>query len=85
MLAIFWKSMRFVKVLQTKICLVLFGGVMVIVLAIGLQVRGFKHCIGDGFLRAVNIRGTPSIGGEEKPEAPRRKILRHVKTPTGMK
>jgi hypothetical protein len=49
------------------------------VLAIGTKVRGFKPGLGDGFLRAVKIRRTPSFGGEVKPEATCRKILQHVK------
>jgi hypothetical protein len=38
----------------------------------------------DGFLRAINICGTISFGGEVKPKVPCRKIKRHV-NPTGMK
>jgi hypothetical protein len=34
------------------------------VLAIGLKVRRFKPGRGDGFLRAIKIRSTPSFGGE---------------------
>jgi hypothetical protein len=34
---------------------------------------------GDGFLRAIKIRSTPSFGWEVKPEVPCRNILRHVK------
>jgi hypothetical protein len=34
---------------------------------------------GDGFLRAIKIRSTPSFEWEIKPEVPCRKILRHVK------
>jgi hypothetical protein len=37
-----------------------------------------KPSRGDGLLRAIKIRSTPSFGGEVKPEAPRRKILRHI-------
>jgi hypothetical protein len=33
----------------------------------------------DGFLRAMKVCSTPSIGWEVKPEVPCRKILRHVK------
>jgi hypothetical protein len=36
---------------------------------------------GDGFLRVIKIRRTPSFGGEIKPLAPCRKILPHVKKP----
>jgi hypothetical protein len=52
---------------------------MVSVLAVGLEVRGFKLGRGNGFLRAMKIRRTPSSGGEVKPEALFRKILCHVK------
>jgi hypothetical protein len=39
----------------------------------------------NGFLRAIKIRSTLSFGGEVKPSAPRRKILRHVKNYYSMK
>jgi hypothetical protein len=55
------------------------SGVMVSVFAIGPKVCGFKPGRGDGFLRAIKMHITPSFGGEEKPSAPSRKILRHVK------
>jgi hypothetical protein len=29
---------------------------------IGSKVRGFKLCRGEGFLRAIKIRSTPSFG-----------------------
>jgi hypothetical protein len=35
----------------------------------------------DGFLKAIKISSTASLGGEVKPSAPCRKILRHVKEP----
>jgi hypothetical protein len=54
---------------------------MIIVLAIGPKVRGFKPCESDGFLKAIQIRSTPSFGGEVKLSAPCRKALRHVKDP----
>jgi hypothetical protein len=57
------------------------GGVMVGVLAIRPKVRGFKPGQDVGFLRAIKIRSTPSFGWKVKPEAPCRKILRHVKEP----
>jgi hypothetical protein len=60
---------------------VVLGGIMVIVLAIGPKVPGFKHAKDDGFLRAIKIRSTPSFGGEVKPLAPCHKTLRHVKEP----
>jgi hypothetical protein len=34
------------------------------------------------FLRAIKIHRTTSFGGEFKPSAPCRKILRHVKIPS---
>jgi hypothetical protein len=57
------------------------GGLVVIVVATGPKVRGFKPGRGDGFLRAIKIRSTPSFGGEVKLETPCRNILRHVKEP----
>jgi hypothetical protein len=58
-----------------------FGGVLVSVLATEPKGRGFTPGQGDGFLTAIKIRSTPSFGREVKPEAPRRKILRHFKNP----
>jgi hypothetical protein len=55
------------------------GGVVASVLAAGPKGRGLKPGSSDGFLRAIKIRSTPSFGWEVKPEAPCRKILRHVK------
>jgi hypothetical protein len=55
------------------------GDVVVSVLAIGSKRGGFEPGQGDGFLRAIKIRSTPSFGWEVKPEDPFRKILRHVK------
>jgi hypothetical protein len=52
---------------------------MVNVLATGTKGRGFEPGEGDGFLRAIKIRSTPSFGWEVKPEVPCRKILRRVK------
>jgi hypothetical protein len=54
---------------------------VVSVLATGPKSRGFIPGRGDGFLRAIEIRNTPSFGWEIKPEVPCRKILRHVKDP----
>jgi hypothetical protein len=34
---------------------------------------------GNGCLRAIKIRSTPSFGGREKPSAPCRDFIRHVK------
>jgi hypothetical protein len=55
------------------------GGVVVSVLATRPKYREFEPGKGDGFLRAIKIRSTPSFGWEVKPEVPCRKILRHVK------
>jgi hypothetical protein len=52
---------------------------MVSVLATGPKGCGFEPGQGDGLLRAIKIRSTPSFGWEVKPEVPCRKILRHVK------
>jgi hypothetical protein len=52
---------------------------MVSVLAIGFKVSGFKLGQGDGFLRAIKIRTTPSFGGKVKPEAPCGEIIRYIK------
>jgi hypothetical protein len=38
----------------------------------------------DGFLRAIKIRSTTSVGGEVKPSAACRKISRYVKEPYGI-
>jgi hypothetical protein len=53
------------------------GYVLFSVIAIGPNVRGFKHGQVDGFLRAIKIRSTTSFGGEIKLDASYRKILRH--------
>jgi hypothetical protein len=52
---------------------------MVSVLARRPKVPRFKPGRGDGFLRVIKIRSTPSFGGEIKPLDPCRKILRHIK------
>jgi hypothetical protein len=65
---------------QLKGPTVVFGGV-ISVFAVGPKVRGLNPGRGDGFLRAIKIRSTSSFGGEVKPEAPFRKILRNVKKP----
>jgi hypothetical protein len=53
---------------------------MVSVLVIRPNVRRFKPGRGDGFLKAIKMRSMTSFGGEVKPSAPRRKILRQVKS-----
>jgi hypothetical protein len=52
---------------------------VVSVLATGPEGQGFEPGQGDGFLRAIKIRSTPSIAWEVKPKVPFHKILRHVK------
>jgi hypothetical protein len=52
---------------------------VVTVLATGPKGRRFKPGRGDGFLRVIEIRITPSFGWEIKPEVPWCKILLHVK------
>jgi hypothetical protein len=73
-------SFRFLPVLVLFvdiICVVSrLGDVVVSVLATGSMGRGFKPDRGDGFLRA---KKAPSFEREVKPEAPCRKILRHIK------
>jgi hypothetical protein len=56
------------------------GGVVVSALATGPRGRGLKPSLGDGFLRTIKIRSTPSFGWDVKPEVPC-KILRNVKDP----
>jgi hypothetical protein len=53
---------------------------MVSVLATGSKGRGFKPGRGDGFLRVIKVRSTPSFGWEVKLEVPCCKIL-HVIDP----
>jgi hypothetical protein len=55
------------------------GGIVASVLATGPKSRGFEPGQGDGFLKAIKIRSTPSFGCEVKREVPCSKILRHVK------
>jgi hypothetical protein len=52
------------------------GGVVVSVLATGPKNRGFEPGQGDGFLRAITIRSTPSFEWEVKQKIPCRKTLR---------
>jgi hypothetical protein len=52
---------------------------VVSVLATGPKGRGLEAGQGDGFLRAIKIRSTPSFGWEVKPDVPCRKILRDFK------
>jgi hypothetical protein len=72
---------HFTSVFFTHVLVVL-GGLVVIVLAIGTKIREFRPGRGRWiFLRAIKIRSTTSFGGEVKPSIPCRKILRHVKGP----
>jgi hypothetical protein len=57
------------------------GGVEVSVLVTEPKGRVFEPSQGDGFLKAIKIRSTPSFEWEVKPEVPCRKILRYVKNP----
>jgi hypothetical protein len=50
-------------------------------LATGPKGRWLKPGRCDGFLRAMKIRSTLSLGWEVQPEIPYREILRHVKDP----
>jgi hypothetical protein len=52
---------------------------VVSVLATGPRGCEFEPGQGDGFLRAIEVRSTPSFVREVKPKDPCRKILRHVK------
>jgi hypothetical protein len=51
------------------------------VLTTGPKGGGFKPGQGDGLLRVIKIRSTPSFRWEVKPEVPCHKILWHVKDP----
>jgi hypothetical protein len=53
---------------------------MVSVLATASKVCTLKHCRSCGLLRAIDVRSTPYFGGEVKPAALCRKILRHSKS-----
>jgi hypothetical protein len=54
------------------------SGVIFSVIAIRPKVRGIKPGRGNGFLRWIKIRSTPSFGGDVEPEVPCPKILRRV-------
>jgi hypothetical protein len=56
---------------------------MVVVLSLDLRLSGTKLAKDDGFLRTIEIRTTTSFGGEVKPSAPCRKILRYAKDTCG--
>jgi hypothetical protein len=57
------------------------GGLVVSLLMTGPKCHEYKLGRGDGFLRAIKIRSTPSFGCEVKPEVSCRKILHSVKDP----
>jgi hypothetical protein len=57
------------------------GGKMVIVLALVPKERGFKPGWGRWIFKGYKIRSTTYFGGEAKPSAPCRKILRHADGP----
>jgi hypothetical protein len=59
-----------------KCSLIRLCGIVVSVPATEPKGRGFNPGQGDGFLRAIKIRSTPSIGREVKPEVPYRKLLK---------
>jgi hypothetical protein len=60
--------------------LVVLGGVIVIMLTNGPKVRGFKLSRGRWkFKEGKKNRSTTSFGGEVKPSASCRKILRYAK------
>jgi hypothetical protein len=62
---------------------VVLSGLVVIVLAIGPWVRGFKHGRNNRLLRTIKVRSASSFGGEIKPST-LCKILWHVKDPCGV-
>jgi hypothetical protein len=61
--------------------LVAFGGLVGSVSAIGSKVHEFKPGPGRWVFKVDKISRKTSFGGEVKPSAPCRKILRHVKEP----
>jgi hypothetical protein len=60
------------------------GGLAVIVLANGPEVRGFKPGQDDELLKAIKVHSTISFREEVKPQAPCHKILGHVKNSCGV-
>jgi hypothetical protein len=58
---------------------VAFGGLVLACLPLHPRFAGSNPAEDDGFLRAIKIHSTTSFGGEVKPQAPCRKILRHNK------
>jgi hypothetical protein len=60
---------------------IVLSGVMLIMPATEPKVHWLKSSSQKRILRAIKIRSTTSFGGEVKPSARCRKILRHVKEP----
>jgi hypothetical protein len=58
---------------------VVLGGVMVSVLPIETNVKGFKPGRGRWTFKDDKVCNTSSFGGKVKPSAPRRKIFWHIK------
>jgi hypothetical protein len=54
------------------------GGLVLTSFTLVPRFTGSNPVKDNGFLRATQIRSTPSFGWEVKPEVPCRKILRHV-------
>jgi hypothetical protein len=58
---------------------------VVIVLAIGFNIRGLKSGRGRLILRAINVHSKTYFGEDVKRAIPCRKILQHIKDPYSMK
>jgi hypothetical protein len=78
LLACIWHPVAEVLILPF-ISLCHLGGIMIVVLATGSKVCGFKPGRGYGHLRAIKIRSTPPFRGEVRQSVPCRNILRNVK------
>jgi hypothetical protein len=63
---------------QYRLATVFFSGLVVIVLAIGPKFTGSNLAEGDGFLRAIKIRSSPSFEVKAKLVAPCRKVKCNV-------
>jgi hypothetical protein len=69
-------------VLRRILCIyVAIGGLVVIELAIGPKVSGFKSGRGRWVSKDDKNGSTTSVGGEVKPSVPCLKVLRNVKDP----
>jgi hypothetical protein len=71
--------------IQIKPTLVVRGGLVVIVLAIELNVRGFKPDRERQIFKGEKVRSTTSFGEEVKPAVPCRMIVRNVKDTCGVR